>query len=374
MQTLELIEELVEVPGPSGYEDSVALAISGHLEGLDGELRSDSIGNLVLRLPAPDGAPSLMLMAHMDQVGLLVKHIDADGFLYCEANGLVDERALLGSRISIWTDAGPLPGVMGIKSRHLTTEADMRTPLAVGDIWVDVGAGSAEEVADRGIDVGQPVTLDAPSMRLTEHLLVSKSVDNRAGCATLIQLAQRLAARPRDYELIFVWSTQEEVGSRGARVASQWLAPTVAVVVDTLPAGDPSTPTRSATSRVGAGPVIRVQDGRGPIGTHYAQTIRRRLVALAQELELPYQLDVYPTWTDACEVHLAGRGVPTGGVFIPRRCSHSGSEVVDLRDVERTIALLERFAADCDAETIQTLARRPAHPLLSPSVLTGARR
>lgn len=362
MDTLELIERLVEIPGPSGHEDGVALAISDELAGVEGTISSDAMGNLVLRLEAPPDAPSLMFMAHMDQVGLLVKYIDPSGFLYCEANGLIDERSLLGSRIEIWTETGPVLGVMGIKSRHLTTEADLRQPVTVNDIWVDIGAASAGEVAARGVEIGQPATLDAPSRRLSEHLLVSKSIDNRAGCAALVQLARRLSGRERDYELIFVWSTQEEVGSRGARVASQWLQPTIAVVIDTLPAADPSTPPRYATARVGKGPVIRAQDSRGAIGTLYSQSIRRALGGLARELDIPYQVDVFPTWTDACEVHLAGRGVPTGGVFIPRRCSHSASEVVDIRDVERLIELLVRFA-ECDAAAIRQFAHRPAHPL-----------
>jgi endoglucanase len=370
----DLIERLTRVPGPSGYEDAVALAVREEISSLPGELTVDGIGNLVLRLAAGAAdAPSLMLMAHMDQVGLFVKYVSDDGMLYCEANGLVDERTLLGSKVEIWTDAGPRVGLVGVRSRHLLTERDLATPPTVGDLWVHVGATAASAVAELGIEVGQPVTLRSDAVWLSDDILVGPSIDNRAGCAALIEVARAAAPRDRDFELQIVWSTQEEVGSRGARVAAQWLQPTVAVVVDTLPAGDPSTPVRQATSRVGHGPVIRAQDNRATKGTIYASTVRRRLVELARERDIPYQADVFPTWTDACEVHLAGRGVPTGGVFIPRLCSHTPNELLDVRDVKRTVELLDAFCGT-DAETLRELATRPAHPLGAVAPVTEAAR
>jgi endoglucanase len=363
MSTLELIERLVAVPGPSGFEDAVAQAISKEIDPLGGVVSTDAIGNLVLRLPANPGAPSLMIMAHMDEVGLLVKYVDSQGFVYCEANGLVDERTLLATQVDIWTDQGPRLGVVGVKSRHLLTEAELRAPLQMNDLWIDIGATSAEEAEALGVEIGLPVTFHPTAHRLSEHVLASKSIDNRAGCSALIEVGRQAIGLKRDYELIFVWSTQEEIGSRGARVAAQWIQPTIAVVVDTLPANDPSTPLRHATSTVGGGPVVRAQDARAGIGTIYAVSIKRRLIETARRHAIPRQIDVFPTWTDACGVHLAGRGVPTGGVYIPRRCSHSPNEIIDVRDVEKTIELLTAFVVEMDADTISTLARRPSHPL-----------
>jgi endoglucanase len=264
--------------------------------------------------------------------------------------------------VDVWTDSGPQVGLIGVRSRHLLTDRDLATPLTLGDLWVHVGAASAAEVAELGIDIGRPVTLRSPTVRISEHVLVGPSIDNRAGCAALVAVARAAAERTRDFELQLVWCTQEEVGSRGARVAAQWLQPTVAVVVDTLPAGDPSTPARHATSRVGHGPVIRAQDSRAGKGTIYAPAVRRRLLELAGRHGIPHQADVFPTWTDACEIHLAGRGVATGGVFIPRLCSHTPNELLDLRDLDRTVELLVAFT-DTDAETLRALARRPALPL-----------
>lgn len=359
---LELIERLTAVPGPSGFEDAVCIAIQKELDSLPGETSVDAIGNLVLRLPAGEGAPSLMLMAHMDQIGFMVKYIDPSGFVYCERTGLVDERTILTSQIDIWTDSGPRLGVFGVRSRHLVSDQDLREAPRIDDLWIDVGARSAEEVANLGIEIGQPATLRGGLNRMSEHMIVGPSIDNRVGCATLVQLAKAAASRERDVELVFVWSTQEEVGSRGAKVAAQWIQPTLAVVVDTLPAGDPSTPARHATSQVGGGPVIRAQDNRAGIGTIYSVPIKRRLLELARALDIPYQIDLFPTWTDACEVHLAGRGIPTGGVFIPRLCSHSPTEILDVRDAVRTIELLDAFI-QLDAAAAHQLATRPAFPL-----------
>jgi putative aminopeptidase FrvX len=363
MQELrERIERLVQIPGPSGFEDAVCLALRDELGDLGGETTVDALGNLVLRLPADDGAPSLMLMAHMDQIGLIVKYIDPSGVVYMERNGLVDERTILASQIDVWTDQGPRTGVVGVRSRHLVSDQDLAKPIRIDDLWVDFGARTATEAAELGIEIGLPATLRSQPLWLSDQLLVAPAIDNRAGCATLVELALRSAGRPREIELIFVWSTQEEVGSRGAKVAAQSIQPTLAVVLDTLPAGDPSTPARHATAQVGGGPVIRAQDNRAGVGTIYNVAIKRHLLELARSIGLPHQIDVFPTWTDACEVHLAGRGVPTGGVYIPRLCSHSANEIVDMRDIERTVELLDAFL-QIDPDLAKTLARRPAFPL-----------
>lgn len=361
------LERLMQAPGPSGFEDAVVLAIREELGDVASETDVDPLGNLILRLPAPRAdAPSLMLMAHMDQVGLFVKYVDPGGYLYCERNGLIDERTLLAAQLDVWTDQGRHPAIVGVRSRHLLSEADLREPVRIEDLWVDVGARSADEVAELGIEIGTPLTFRSSSLSLGEHLLVGPSIDNRAGCAALVALALAAASRDREIELVFVWSTQEEVGSRGAKVAAQTIQPTIAVVVDTLPAGDPSTPRRQATSLVGEGPVVRAQDVRAGTGTIYAPAIKRRLLHLAREREIPHQIDVFPTWTDACEVHLAGRGVPTGGVYIPRLCSHSPNEILDLRDLVHTIDLLDAFV-DIDGDEVQRLASRPSYPLGQPS-------
>lgn len=362
MRARDLIERLVAVAGPSGFEDAVGTAIRREVDDL-GPTSFDAMGSLVLRCPAPQGAPTVMLMAHMDEVGLLVKYIDPAGMVYCEANGLIDERTLLATQVDIWTPDGPRLGVVGVKSRHLLTEAEMRAPLAVNDLWIEVGATSAASAASLGIEIGQPVTFHPTLHHLTDDMLASKAVDNRAGCAVLVDVANALGSTERDFELIFVWSAQEEIGSRGARVAAQHLQPDIAIVLDTLPANDPSTPLRHATSTVGAGPVIRAQDAKAGIGTIYSVAIKRRLQDTAHRHQVPHQLDVFPAWTDACGVHLAGRGVPTGGIYIPRRCSHSPNEVIDLRDVDRTVELARAFLGELDADEVRRLAHRPVDPL-----------
>jgi endoglucanase len=358
------------IPGPSGFEDAVAVAIEKEVSGL-GETSFDSMGNLVLRFAAPDGAPCLMLMAHMDEVGLLVKYVDEAGLVYSEANGLIDERTLLATQVDIWTDQGPRLGVVGVKSRHLLSEAELRAPLAINDLWIDVGAASLAEATDLGIQIGQPITFHPTLNRFGDNVITSKSIDDRAGCSALVEVAHAVGKEQRDFELQLVWSTQEEIGSRGARVAAQWLQPTIAVVTDTTPANDVSTPRRHATAVVGGGPVVRAQDSRASVGTIYSVAIRRLLHEVAETERIPYQRDVFPTWTDACGVHLAGRGIPTGGVYIPRRCSHSPNEVIDLRDLDRTAALLTAFVRRMNAATIEQLAARPVDPL--PTVIPAGR-
>jgi tetrahedral aminopeptidase len=362
-ELLDIVKRLIAAPGPSGFEDAVVLAIQKELGPLASDTSVDSIGNLILRLPAQaSDAPSLMLMAHTDQVGLLVKYVDASGLLRCERNGLIDERTLLGAQVDVWTDAGSLPGIVGVRSRHLVSDEDLRQPIRIDDLWVDVGARSASDAVTLGIEIGTPITLRSPCVHLGEHLLAGPSIDNRAGCGTLVALAAAAAGRKRDTELIFVWSAQEEVGARGAKVAAQSIQPTIAVIVDTVPACDPHTTPQIATSIVGNGPAVRAQDGRAGVGTLYSPAIKRRLLELARTHGIPHQIELSSVWTDAREVHLAGGGVPTGGVYIPRLCSHSPNEIVDVRDVERTLELLTAFV-DTGAAEIRAMASRPAFPL-----------
>src|SRR5262249_49990342 len=167
---LELIERLTKVPGPSGFEDAVCLAIQDELGALAAQTTVDAIGNLVLRLPADEDAPSLMLMAHMDQIGFVVKYIDDDGSIYCERVGLVDERTILASAIDIWTDDGPRAGVIGVRSRHLVSEGDLGKAPRIDDLWIHVGATSASAVRELGIEIGQPATLHGEHLRLNERM------------------------------------------------------------------------------------------------------------------------------------------------------------------------------------------------------------
>jgi endoglucanase len=272
---------------------------------------------------------------------------------------MIDERVLLSTKVDICTDKGIYTGLVGVKSRHLLTPEDLMRPISISDLWIDVGAGSAEEVKRWGIEIGDPIVFHPNLQKIGKDTIISKAVDNRAGCAILIDLAERMKSKKIDYQLLLVAAVQEEIGSRGAKVASQTVGPDMAIVIDTVPASDPITPPQQAASECGKGPVIRSMDVNAlGWGTIYSKKIRQRLIHTAVKNRIPHQKDIFRTWTDASTIHTSGRGVPCGGVYIPRRYSHSPVELVKWSDVERTAELLYLFLKDLNSSAIEDLIRK----------------
>jgi len=354
---LELFKRLVEIPGGSGFEEKVIEAVASELRRSVSDVLVDPMGNVIGKIGK--GKRSVMLCVHTDEVGMLVKYIDERGYIYFDLNGMIDERVLLSTKVDICSEKGIYTGAVGVKSRHLMTAEDLKKPVTLSDIWIDVGAESAEEVKKWGIDIGDPIVFHPNLQSIGEKTFISKAVDNRAGCAILINLGERMRGEKIDYQLFLVAAVQEEIGSRGAKVAAQRLEPDMALVIDTLPASDPITPPQQATAECGKGPVIRSMDvstfGQGTI---YSKKIQKRLIDTALKYSIPYQRDIFRTWTDASTIHTAGKGIPCGGIYIPRRYSHSPSELVRWPDVERTAELVYHFLKELDSSAIDELIRK----------------
>jgi tetrahedral aminopeptidase len=354
---LDLFKRLAGIHGASGFEDEVMETMVEELERCRAHPSVDAMGNVIGRLGS--GKRSLMVSVHMDEVGMLVKYIDEKGYLYFDLNGLVDERVLLSTQVDIRSAKGIHTGVVGVKSRHLLTPEDLNKPITLSDLWIDVGAENREQVRAWGIDIGDPIVFHPNALALSNGTVISKAVDNRAGCAILIDLAERMNTAEIDFSLFLVAATQEEIGSRGARVAAQTLGPDIAIVIDTCLAMDPITPPQQTPVECGKGPVIRAMDVNAlGWGTIYSKKIRQRLISTAAAHAIPYQADVMKTWTDASTIHTSARGIPCGGVYVPRRYSHSPLELVKWGDVENTAALLFRFVQELSSEAIEELTRR----------------
>ena len=354
---LKLFEMLVGIPGGSGLEEKVIQVMLAELKKSLPDITVDPMGNVIGRLGK--GEKSVMVCAHSDEVGMLIKYIDAKGYIYFDLNGMIDERVLLSTKVDICTDKGIHTGVVGVKNRHLLTAEDLKRPISLSDLWIDVGAKSAEEINKWGIEIGDPVVFHPNFQKIGKDTILSKAIDNRAGCTVLIDLAERMKSKKIDYQLFFVAAVQEEIGSRGAKVASQTLNPDIAVVIDTVPASDPITPPQQAASECGEGPVIRSMDVSAlGWGTIYSKKIRQRLIDTATKNKIPFQKDIFRTWTDASAIHTSGKGIPCGGVYIPRRYSHSPTELVKWSDVEKTAELLFRFLKDLSSSAIDDLTRK----------------
>jgi putative aminopeptidase FrvX len=353
---LKIFERLVEIPGGSGFEEKVIELMVEELRRNLPDVTVDPMGNVIGKLGK--GKKSVMVCGHSDEVGMLVKYIDPKGYIYFDLNGMIDERVLLSTKVDICTDKGIYTGVVGVKNRHLLTAEDLKRPITISELWIDVGAGNAEEVKKWGIEIGDPIVFHPNFQKMGKDTIVSKAIDNRVGCAILIDLAEKMKTKKIDYQLFFVAASQEEVGSRGAKVAAQTLGPDMAMVIDTVPASDPVTPPQQATAECGKGPVIRSMDVNAlGWGTIYSKKIRQRLIHTAIKNRIPFQKDISRTWTDASSIHTSGRGIPCGGIYIPRRYSHSPMELVKWSDVERTAELLYLFCKNLSSAAIGDLIR-----------------
>ncbi len=354
---LKIFEKLAQIPGGSGFEEKVIEVMVAEMKRRLPDVSVDPMGNVTGKFGK--GKKSVMVCAHTDEVGMLIKYIDPKGYIYFDLNGMIDERVLLSTKVDVCTDKGIYTGVVGVKNRHLLTPEDIKRPISISDLWIDLGAESAEEVRRWGVEIGDPIAFHPNFQKIGKETIISKAVDNRAGCALLLDLAERMKAKKPDYQLFFVAATQEEIGSRGAKVAAQTLEPDMAIVIDTVPASDPITPPRQATAECGNGPVIRSADVNAlGWGTVYSKKIRKRLITTAEKNGIPHQEDVARTWTDAATIHTSGRGIPCGGIYIPRRYSHSPMELVKWPDVERTADLLYLFFKNLSSAAVSDLVRK----------------
>jgi endoglucanase len=341
---LATLRELTALAGPAGHERDVAHAFAKHLRACTDDVVLDPFGNVLATLRGESARGSVMISAHLDEVGLVVKHVEPDGLLRVDLNGLVDERVLLASQVDVWTRGGPVPGVVGAPSRHHLRPEDAARPIETADLWVHVGAESEAAARALGVRVGDLVTYRVNFQELAGGYVASKALDDRAGLALVLEALARLSPR-RDFDLHVVGAAQEEVGSRGARVAARALRPSIAVSVDTVAGAEPGVPRARAAQLCGGGPVLRAWEYLAPAltGTAYHRGLFLRMQDVAEAAGIPHQLDVARTWTDACGIAASGHGVPTAGLYVARRGAHSPCEIAKLSDLEGAAQLLAAF-------------------------------
>lgn len=322
----ELIRILTQAWGPTSYEDGIRELITRELDELHLEYKVDALGNLIYRLPAP-GKPKLLLSAHMDQIGIIVTHIDKDGFLRFGAVGGLDPYKVLGQRFVF---ANGTIGVAAVESKERATLEH----LTLEKLFLDIGAASHDEAAER-VAIGDFAVYSGACTQIGGRV-TSAALDDRIGCYVLIEALRATEGRELNYEVYGMFSVQEEIGIKGARVGAWGVQPDFAIALDVTAWGD--TPESYVLDiGLGKGPAIKVKDA-GMIAT---PVIRDLLIETARNHGIPFQLEVLQGGTtDAAAIQVNGSGVPTGAISIPDRYVHSSSEMVDLGDVEGCIKLL----------------------------------
>lgn len=344
MSLADLLKKLSEASGAPGFEGDVNKIIMQELKGYVNSIRTDKMGNLIAEKGSGD--KSVMIAAHMDEISLIVKHIDEKGFIRFAKLGGISDHILLGNRVSIQTRKGPVHGVIGCKPIHIMKEEERKQLVAYDKMFIDIGAQNLKDAKKFGVNPGDPISIDRNFIQLKNNLVCGKGFDDRAGCAVLIEVLKKTKTQNKIYG---VFTVQEEVGLRGATVSAYSINPDFGIAIDTTIAADhPEVAEHESPIKIGLGPAILVADGRRESlggGMISNSTLRGKLVSLAEKLKIPIQLEVAEGGTtDATAIHLTQSGVPSCVISIPSRYVHSTSEVASLKDVENTAKLLRAFA------------------------------
>jgi len=341
----EFFFKVLQTPSPSGYEGPLQQVVRQYAGEFADEVRTDLHGNVIAVLK-PDAPFRIMLAGHCDQIGLIVQHIDDDGYLHLQTIGGWDVIQLVGQRMVVWTAHGPVEGVAR-KPIHLLTDEERKQVPKLKDLWLDIGAADKEE-AEKAVRIGDPVTVKLDVAELRNGRAVGPGMDDKAGMWVVIEALRRVDREKLRCGLYAVATVQEELGLRGARTSSFGIDPQVGVAVDVTFATDCPTVEKKEEGdiRLGKGPVVY----RGPnMNPH----VVRRLLEAAEANQIPYQLAAAgkPTGTDANAIQINRAGVATGLVSIPNRYMHSAVEMVALTDMDQAADLLARFAEGIDPES-----------------------
>ena len=332
----ELLRKLSDAHGVSSREGNIRDIIRAELAGSVDEITEDVMGNLIATKRGDDF--SIMLAAHMDEIGLMVQYIDEKGFIRVVSIGGWFGPVLYCQRVVLHGKKGPVMGVIGAKPPHVMKEEDRKKEIKIEDMFIDVGATSAEGVNDLGIEIGTPITIDREYTELAGNRVTGKALDNRVGVAMLIRALQQ-AKSP--HTIYGVFTVQEELGLKGAKVSAYTLNPNCAIATDvTIPGDHPGIEKKDASVEMGKGPVIELvsASGRGLMADLRVATWLRET---AEKNDIPYQLEVGTGGnTDATIIHLERGGIPSIPFAIATRYIHSPVEVVDTGDLEAGIRLL----------------------------------
>ncbi|MGR3662567.1 MAG: M20/M25/M40 family metallo-hydrolase [Paracoccaceae bacterium] len=344
------LTDLMLIPGLSGHEDRVRRWIAGVLKAMGVGSRSDRLGNLIATFEGDASVPSVMLFTHMDQLGFIVRKIEDDGMVRVQRMGGVPERALASQAVLLCVGEGrDVAGVIANKSHHATTPDEKYYVQRAGELRIDTGHGTKALVEAAGVRIGTPVVYRPHVMALAEGRIAGTSVDDRAGCAVLIEVARGLAARKSGPTVHLVFSVLEEFNLRGAVVVAQGLAPDIAIQIDLMLASDTPDTDDLGEMRLGGGPGMSLYSfhGRGTLNGVIPHPSAVRLFEDAAavagvNLQRSAQVGVL---TDLSYVQLVGGGVVSIDVGFPMRYSHSSLEVCDLDDLEGLVSLLNAALA-----------------------------
>lgn len=350
---IEMLKELTEASGVPGFEHEIREVLAGYLSPYS-TLTTDGLGSLIATQSGPNGTPNIMLAAHMDEVGFMVKAITKEGFIKFLPLGGWWEQVLLAQRVVVKTRKGDVPGVIGSKPPHVLTEEERKKVVNLSDMFIDVGAKDKEEAEKVfGIRPGDPIIPVCPFTVLaggTKYL--AKAWDDRAGCALLCDVVKTMHTQNRDCTITAVATVQEEVGIRGAETSVRAVNPDLAIILEVGLAVDvPGTDKEGVYEKLGAGPSIYLYD-RSMIPN---LKLRDFVIDLAERQGIPYQFAFMEKGgTDGGKIHLHATGVPSIVISVPTRYIHCHAGIIAKDDYENALRLIVEVINNIDAQAIRS--------------------
>jgi putative aminopeptidase FrvX len=341
----QFLTDLLNASGTSGYEQSVQSIVREFASGFAEDVQTDVHGN-VLATVNSSGSPTILLDAHCDQIGLIVRHIDPLGFVRVNTVGGWDMQILLGQRMLIHTQTGPVAGVIARKPIHLLDQEERKTVPKIRDLWIDIGSESEEETR-RLVQIGDSVTPEPAVRQLRNRRLSGVAMDDRVGVWVVMQ-ALRLASEQKPAaRIVAVSSVQEEIGLRGARTSAYSVDPLVAIAVDVTHATD--------CPNIDQNQFGRIEIGKGPVvvrGANANPRVSELLLRKAAAADIPVQVNAlgYPASNDAAAIQISRGGCACGLVTIPNRYMHSPVELVSENDIENAAQLIADFCLAVDSQ------------------------
>ena len=330
---------MLETPSPSGYEGPIQEIVRGYALTFADDVTTDLHGNVIACIN-PGAQLRVMLAGHCDQIGLIVTHIDSDGFVFAQTIGGWDPQQLIGQRMNIWSNAGPIPTIIARKPIHLLTDEERKQVVKTKDMWLDIGAFNKEQATEL-VRIGDPVTLELGFQEMRNNLANAPGMDDTAGLWVVMEALRRAKEGGVNCSLYAVSTVQEEIGLRGARTSAFGIDPHVGIAVDVTHATDCPTIDKNQNGDIhlAAGPVIV----RGP---NMNPVVVQRLLATCDSDSIPFQLAASGRAqpNDSNSIQISRSGVAAGLVAIPNRYMHSAVEMISLEDIDNAADLLAGFA------------------------------
>ncbi|MBC1936059.1 peptidase [Listeria grandensis] len=346
-----LLKQLVMASGTSGDEQEIREILYKELVDHADEITFDGLGSFIARKGSR--GPKVAIIAHMDEVGFMVKHISADGFILFETVGSWWNQNMLNHRVEIRTSIGKVAGIIGSIAPHALSEADKARPMEHDAMFIDIGAESAEMVREMGVAIGDFVCPEPNFTTLTPDRILGKALDNRAGCALVAELFKR--CDNEEMTLYAVATVQEEVGLRGAQTSAEVIKPDIAIVIDTMVAGD--TPGFDQTKfplKLGGGAALALFDKR--YIPH--QKLKQSLVETANKMDEPLQFCTMKTGaTDGGRYNVMGGGRPVVAFCLPTRYLHANASMISRTDYDSLATLLHHFLAEYGEEKHEAICK-----------------